>query len=87
MEKEFTVNLIAKKGMHTLQRITSLFSKKQCPITSLFFKEREIDTVIEITALGDEKLQSHILKKLNNLYEMEEILNLEGLSVSEKNVC
>lgn len=87
MEKEFTVHLIAKKGMHTLQRITSLFSKKQCPITSLSYSERDIDTTIVLTALGDERLQSHILQKLKNLYETEQVLNLEDLGISEKNVC
>lgn len=87
METEFTVHLIAKKGMHTLQRITSLFSKKQCPITSLSYNERDIDTTIVLTALGNERLQSHILQKLKNLYEIEQVLNLEGLNVAEKNVC
>lgn len=87
MKKEFTVHLIAKKGTHTLQRIINLFSKKQCIIIDLSFKETEIDTRIIITACADERLESHMVKKLESLYEIKEVINPESLNISEKNAC
>lgn len=76
MKKEFTVHLIAKKGMHTLQRITGLFSQKQCSITSLYFTEAEEDTTMTVIAVGDQYLKNHIFKQLHKLYDIKKISEL-----------
>ena len=80
--KRFTVELIVSNRFGVLNRITGLYAKRGYNIDSLFVSETENPerSRMLITATGDEYIQTQVVRQLNKLYDVQNVILMSQIS-------
>ena len=80
--KRFTVELLVSNHFGVLNRITGLYAKRGYNIDSLYVNETENPqrSRILITSTGDEYIQTQVVRQLNKLYDVKNVILMSQIN-------
>ena len=80
--KRFTVELIVSNKFGVLNRITGLYAKRGYNIDSLYVNETENPerSRMLITSTGDKYIQTQMVRQLNKLYDVQNVILMSQIT-------